>query len=79
MLNNYWNRLSPCRIRETGTDVRGPRMPDSKIQTETDVDEHCLIGFAFHSAAGVRVASEDGDKRKWRVRGTNYFGMVICP
>ena len=48
MLKNYCHGHSASRIRETGTGVRRtPRMPDSKIQTETDVDEHCLTRFAF--------------------------------
>ena len=25
---------------ETGTEVRGPRMPDCKLLTQTEIDEH---------------------------------------
>ena len=40
---------------ETGTYVRGPRMPDSKIQTETEVDEHRLSRFPIDSWCALYV------------------------
>ena len=44
---------------ETGTDVRGPRMPDCKLLTETEVDEHRVIRFPFGSWCALCVRGRE--------------------